>query len=274
MIIDRKALYRFILQAALAGALSACGLVAPPAIPTEPPPSPTSAPPTATLAAVPPTDAPTPVPPTPTALPTSTPDAAATEAALAAATAAPMLAKIDKELSQYGLSTDEGHLGWLHDPFTVDLDSYMAEDVHTDYPDLVASDFVMQADITWNTTSGLAGCGFALRAGSDFDHGDSYRVYLIRLGPLWDIEYYETGKFFSNLTGIRDALPLDDGVNSTNKITAIVQGNKLGVYANGQELDTITDIRLTKGTPAFISWQESGKTSCTFENGWLWVLKD
>ncbi len=137
-----------------------------------------------------------------------------------------------------------------------------------------ASDFVMQADITWNTTSGVAGCGFIMRAAPDVDHGDSYRLYLIRLGPLWDIEYYKTGKFFANLTGFRDAPPLDDGVDSTNTVTVVVQGIQMAVYANGQEMDTISDTRLTKGAPAFVSWQESGKTTCTFENGWLWVLKD
>jgi hypothetical protein len=270
----RTRISRWMALPALALILSACGLVAP--APTAAPPGesptnvPTSAPPTASP--VPPTATASPVPPTET--PSPTPDASATAAAAATATAAPIIAKIDSELKQYGLSTSQGHLGWLHDPVTVNLDSYMAEDIETDYPDVSVTDFVMQADVTWNTTSGLAGCGFVLRAAPDFNHGDSYRFYTIRLGPLWDLEYYKNGKFYSNLTGIRDALPLDDGVDATNTVTAVVQGHQMGLYANGQELATVNDSRLLRGTPAFVGWQESGQTTCTFENGWLWVLND
>jgi hypothetical protein len=243
--------------------------------------SPTAAPPAATATSESPTAPASPVAPTatetplpPTATPSPTPDVAATAAANATATGAPMVAKIDSELKRYNLSTDQGHLGWLHAPYTVSLDSYLEEDDHTDYPDVTASDYVMQADITWDTTSGVAGCGFIMRAAPNIDHGDSYRLYLIRLGPLWDIEYYKQGKFYANLTGFRDALPLDGGVYSTNTVTVVVQGIKLAIYANGEEMDTIADTRLSRGQVAFITWQESGRTTCTFENGWLWILKD
>jgi hypothetical protein len=219
---------------------------------------------------VPPTASPTPVPPTETPAPTA--DAAATAAAVETATAAPIIAMIDAELQQYGFSTEQGRLGWLHEPLTLETHEYMEDNIYTDYPDLKVSDFVVHADVTWNTTSGLAACGFAVRADPDFDYGDSYRVYLVRLGPLWDIEYYKMGDFYANVSGLRDALPLDDGLDSTNHITVIGRGSEFGVYANGQEHDTVADSRLTEGTVAFIASQESGKTICTFENAWLWVL--
>lgn len=254
--------------------LSPCAVsrAAAPVSPTAPPA--TDAPPlsTSTHTPIPPTATPTAIPST--ATPSPTPDIAATAAAEATATAAPLIAMIDAELQEYGLSTEQGHLGWMHDPVTIELDSYGQDDIQTDYPDVTASDFVVQADITWTTTTGVAGCGLAVRADPDFDHGDSYRLYMARFGPLWDIEYYEAGKFYSNLTGLRDALPLDDGLSSTNRVTVVAQGNRLDAYANGQELDTVADIRLTQGTVAFIGWQESGNTTCTFENAWLWVLKD
>lgn len=266
-------LSRFAALSAIVILGSACGAVSP--APTAAPPptlAPTLVPPTATASPIPPTATASPIPPTETPLPT--PDVAATAAAEATAAMQPVIAKIDAELKNYGLSTAQGHLGWVHDPVTINLKGYWEEDIETDYPDLVASDYVMQADITWNTTTGVAGCGFILSAAPDFDHGNYFRFNLARFGPLWDLEYYKAGQPYANVTGLRDALPLDDGIDSTNTITVIVQGIQVAMYANGQELDTVSDGRMAKGTPAFIGWQESGKTSCTFENGWLWVLKD
>ena len=60
---------------------------------------------------------------------------------------------------------------------------------------------------------------------------------------------------------------------STNRMTIIVRGNKFEVYANGDRLGVFTDSTLTQGIVAFMAWQESGKTTCTFTNAWLWVLK-
>ena len=257
---------------AIALALSACGGVA--AAPTALPPTvaPTSAPPTATVSPVPPTVTASPVPPTATIPPT--PDASATAAAEATATAAPIIAMIDGELQEYGLSTDQGHLGWVHDPVTIELDSYQEEDIQTDYPDVTASDMVVQADITWNTTTGLAGCGLAVRVDPEIDYADMYQLFIFRFGPLWDFEYYQQGTFYSTLTGVRDALPLDDGLDSTNRVTFIVQGHEMSAYANGRNLGRVADTRLRQGAAAFAGWQESGKTTCTFENGWMWILKD
>jgi hypothetical protein len=274
MTANRNLVSAWTVTAALAIVLSACTGAAAATDTPGPPAPPTDAPPAATNTPLPPTATASPVPPTETPVPSPTPDLAATAAAAATATAAPIIAMIDGELQKHGLSTEQGRLGWLHEPYTATLDSYLAEDYHTDYPDVTASDFVMQADITWNTTSGAAGCGFALRGSPDIDQGDSYRLYLIRLGPLWDIEYYKGGDFASNLTGFRDALPLNDGLDSTNTVTVIARGVELGIYANGREMDTISDTRLTTGTPAFITWQESGQTTCTFENGWLWILDE
>ena len=252
---------------------SACG--ATPGSPTAAPaptlaPADTLAP--ATASPVPPTATASPIPPTETPMPT--PDAAATAAAEATAAMAPILEGIDRDLQKYGFSTEVGRLGWAHDPITIEPDGYWEDEIRMDYPDVTASDFVLQADITWSTTTGLASCGFVVRADSDFEHGDSYRLYLIRLGPLWDLELFKAGQFYSNASGLRDALALDDELDSTNRVAFIAQGSKFAVYANGQDQGTVTDTRLTSGAAAFLGDQESGRTTCTFENAWLWILDE
>ena len=256
--------------------LSACtGVQAaePSAAPPTSPPATLPPTATATFTPVPPTATPTAIPPT--ATPSPKPNLTATAAARATETAAPILAMIDGELQKYDLSTQEGQVGWVHDPLTMKLDTYMEAHTDVDYPDLVVSDFVVHSDITWDSTTGLAGCGLLLRSGEDFSKGQQYQFALMRLAgkPLWDIEYYRYGQFQYNITGLRDAPGVNFESGSTNKVTIVVQGNKMTVYANGDKLGAGTDNKLTDGIVSFLAWQESGETTCTFTNSWLWVLK-
>jgi hypothetical protein len=218
-----------------------------------------------------PTATATPVPPTPT------PDRTATAEAQAAATTAAYVTQIDAELQKYDLSTQDGHLGWIHTPVTMKLDTYGEYQYTVDYPEVKASDFVVHADIKWDTSTGLAGCGFLLRAADDFERGAQYQFAIVRLAfnPLWDIEYYNHGQFQTNVTGdLLNAPSLDDRPGSTNAVTVIVEGDKMTAYANGERLGATRDSRLTDGTVAFLAWQESGETTCTFTNAWLWIFKD
>lgn len=61
---------------------------------------------------------------------------------------------------------------------------------------------------------------------------------------------------------------------STNSYLLVVQDDQMTIYANGKRLRTHYDKRLTEGTPAFFAGLESGETTCTFNNGWLWVLDE
>jgi hypothetical protein len=99
----------------------------------------------------------------------------------------------------------------------------------------------------------------------------------MRLGgrPLWDIEYYRRGDFQSSVTGrILDANDMDSSQGATNRITIIAQGNKIAVYMNGERMGVFTDSKLAEGRIAFMAWQESGETTCTYSNTWLWVLDE
>ena len=256
---------------ALALVAVSCGSTAPQ--PTAAP-VPTDTPlPTSTPA---PTNTPRPTDtPVPTSTYTPTPNATATAQAYVTVTAEANAALVRPELEKIGLSTDGGYLGWIHDPLTIKVDTYLEERPESDYPEFSAADFVLQSDVTWNSASGLAGCALILRSEADVDKGKQYRVYLMRLQnrPLWDVEYYNHGKWQSTLTErILDAPALNFAQDSTNRITVVVQGDKLTVYANGDKMGSVTDKRLTEGRVYFMAWQESGETTCTFTNSWLWVL--
>lgn len=214
--------------------------------------------------------------PQPTDTPLPTPNKTATAGALATATADAVLAQIETELQAYGLSTNEGHLGWVHEPVTLKVSSHWEGKPAVDYPDLNITDFVVHSDITWESSSGLAGCGFLLRSEPDLNKGKQYQFFIMRqaFNPLWDIEYYQNGDYQGSVLWLTDAPALAYAAGSTNQVTVIVQKNLMTGYANGQKLGRGVDNRLKHGITAFLAWQESGETTCTFTNSWLWVLKD
>jgi hypothetical protein len=49
--------------------------------------------------------------------------------------------------------------------------------------------------------------------------------------------------------------------------------DKLDLYVNGEKLRMVKDDKiLEEGYTGLIVFQESGETTCTFINYWLWIL--
>lgn len=252
--------------------------------PTETPVPPTATPVPPTATPVPPTDTPTQTPtdtPLPTDTPTSTPvpptpDKTGTAAAAATATAAPIVEAVEAELANYDLTTEGGYLAWAESSFDIKTDTYGENRFYSPYEDIVVSDFVLQTEVTWETTTGFAGCGIVFRADGDLIESPQYRMYFIRLQglPLWDFEYYKNDEFQSNVTGdVLSTSALDSKQGSTNRITLIMQGERMTAYGNGDRMSSAVDGRVVEGAIGFIAFQESGETTCTFDNTWVWALK-
>jgi len=51
-----------------------------------------------------------------------------------------------------------------------------------------------------------------------------------------------------------------------------VEGTTFTAYVNGTRLGRAVDSKLSEGRIAFFAWQESGETTCTFDNTWIWDL--
>ena len=243
-----------------------CGTTSTPVIPTSAP-LPTSTPePSATPL---PTSTPTPLPTdTPTITPTftSTPDLTATASAA-------LQDVMTKELKGIDLTLGKGSIGgqWK-DPIQITVTKYMEEHKEPLGNDPVG-DFVLYTDITWNSSSGLAGCGIVFRSEDDLDKGASLRFYLMRLSgmPLWDVEYWKYGVYQSAPGRAQPHGGIDDSPGGTNSIVLVAKGTIFTVYANRERLGIVEFTKLPKGKLAFMAWQESGETSCKFRNTWLWI---
>ncbi|MEM7118747.1 MAG: hypothetical protein AAF614_40395 [Chloroflexota bacterium] len=199
------------------------------------------------------------------------------ESADAQATAAAE-APIRAELSSYGVNPDEGRLGWIHPPELLDVEGYMGYTYTNRFLATVAIDFVISADITWNTQFGTTGCGFVLRTDGNEESLNQYMVIITRgaqghagFVTMVDGEVIleESQDIYAN--GID---PLFEWQNdTTNRVTVVGRGDTFTIYTNGTEIGQVTpETFYEKGFVAFVALNESGYTRCQFDNAWLWLL--
>jgi hypothetical protein len=67
------------------------------------------------------------------------------------------------ELPMYGVDPDKGHVAWIQNGLTLEAQGLNSFKADNQFPGTVANDFVLSAQITWNTRYGDSGCGFAFR---------------------------------------------------------------------------------------------------------------
>lgn len=246
-------------------------------VPTLPPPTETLAP-TATPE---PTTTNTPEP-TETPLPTHTPtpDFTATAVAEEAAFLAAKETEIKATLEELGLDPEVGRLAWVsEEPLRLSLTNYNTHSWSPLAEHEVFSDFVLQTDVTWESTGGLAICGLWLRAESYEETSAHYKFVTIRFSglPLWNLTYWKYDQLQAVLAPGGDAnksMYIDQDQGATNTYLFIAQGNLLQAYVNGHRLGQMTITSLTKGQLAGYILQESGETTCVFDNAWVWDLAE
>jgi hypothetical protein len=213
----------------------------------------------------------------PTATPkptfTATPNHKATAQAEATATIDALLKQIEPDLTIYGFTPADGHLIW----FNEEEEEITVEDYNTsrfrplDAP--ASGNFIIQTNITWNTTGGLAGCGLFFRMDEE-DDGPSNQFEMMRLqsAPAWSISYYEWSQWQRYLASWVDSASIIDENASTNKVALVVNGRNIYPYINGTKQRLVEDITLTEGLFAISATQESGVSTCIFDDTWIWEI--
>lgn len=271
-----------VLLSVLCLVLGACAAPAesqPPAT-TLPPPSPeptdTSAPtPTSEPTATPvPTDTPT---PEPTA--TSTPDVAATKTAQAEQAAEEAMALIQEDLDRIDQPLPAGSLGWLQtESRSIEISGGNQKFYDPFAENLVANDFIIKSDITWDSTGGLAICGLYFRSEPNFEEGKQYQFEMLRLSglPAWDIALWEYGEPIKAITTVLTAGAINQEQGATNEVIIFAQDGQFTVYFNDERIGKYFDYAeaRSEGYFAFHAWQESGDTVCQFDNTWVWLIDE
>lgn len=146
--------------------------------------------------------------------------------------AAPLLAA----LPSYGVDPAQGELAWVHPPATIQVTGYMQSDFENRYFATVAQDFVLSSDITWNTTTGLAGCGFFFRSDGNKDAPNQYLAVASRGGNgrvIFEAMLDgETTSIFDMYAYGQD--PSFDWHNdATNRLAVVAKGGEYTFFTNG-----------------------------------------
>jgi hypothetical protein len=155
-----------------------------------------------------------------------------------ATVAAPIIA----ELPSYGLNASSGRVGWIHDPLTLDVSGYQQMAYGNDYMNITAKDFVLAADVTWNTQYGDSGCGFMFRSNGDKQNPSQYMLLATRFA---NGRVIFTALADGELANIHDFYPKDADRSfqwengTTNRITIVARGNMIEIYTNGIKLGEV-----------------------------------
>ena len=176
------------------------------------------------------------------ALATSQVQAAATQAAgsalsdediAATATAeAPIIAK----LPDYGVDPSAGRLAWIHPPETLEVEGFMNFDYVNYYISVIAQDFVISADITWDAIGSESSCGFVIRSDGNEDAMNTYLATISRVASGYFLfltiakgEAVTGQVYYANR---RD--PAFDWQNgATNNLTVVGRADRFWIYSNG-----------------------------------------
>lgn len=161
------------------------------------------------------------------------------EVKLAEATvAAPIVA----ELPQYGLDPKSGHVGWVHDPLTLDISGYQEFATGNNHMEVTAADFALAADITWDTRYGSSGCGFMFRSNGNAKNPSQYMVLATRFAnghviftALADGEIANVHDFYPHT----EDRAFDWQNGSTNRLAIIAQGTRIEIYTNGVKIGEV-----------------------------------
>lgn len=173
---------------------------------------------------------------------------AATQTAMAAAhdesqlATATVIAPILAELPRYHVDTSQGRVAWIHKPVKLELRGKNQYGYANDYMQTVVRDFVLAADITWDTQYGTSGCGFMFRSNGDQKKPNQYMLIATRFASG---HVLFTAMADGQLANVRDFFPKSEDPKfsaengATNRLAVVARGNILEVYMNGSKIGEI-----------------------------------
>jgi hypothetical protein len=237
------------------------------------------------------------------------------------------------ELTKYGVDPAKGRVGWVHEPLTLELEGYQQIDTGNDFMNITAADFVLSADINWETQYGTSGCGFMFRSDGNKEKVNQYMVIASRFANGRVIFMALSDGELANMHGFypKDSNPSFDWQNNTtNTLSVVARGNLIELFTNGIKIGEVDTTEPPKPMPsppkplppldesnqaavnsyqlqlkeyediikqsqlnyqtslkkhqekpavfnqgflAMIAASESGRTRCTFNNAWLWLIE-
>jgi len=185
---------------------------------------------------------------------------------------------VAQELVTFGIDPPRGELAWTHPQIVLEVNDFENYNYANKNLLTVAQDFVLAADVTWNSRYAESGCGFVVRSDGEEEKLNQYIVGLTRgaQGHVFFTEQIDGEVDLDLLTdyyanGIDPRFEWQN--DTTNRIAIIGQGQEFTLYSNGTLLGTVTaQAGFEEGFGAFITVNRSGGIRCQFDNAYLWKL--
>lgn len=151
-------------------------------------------------------------------------------------------APIQRELPRYKVDPELGLLAYIHPPMTLDVDEFQSIDYASNFPGVIAADFVLSSDITWNTQFGTSGCGYLFRSDGNQDKPSQYMALITR-GATGHVIFLVLDE--GDLAAGYDIYPrtedptFDWHNDTTNEFTIVGRGSLFDIYTNGHKVGTV-----------------------------------
>jgi len=154
----------------------------------------------------------------------------------AQAATANAIAPILAELPKYDVDPSAGRMGWIHPPESLEVEGFMQYDYVNYFISVIAQDFVISADITWDAIGSEASCGFVLRSDGNEAAMNTYLATISRVA---------SGHFLF-LTVAKGEVVTGQDIyaygrdpafnwqnNATNRLTVVGRDDHFWIYTNG-----------------------------------------
>lgn len=155
---------------------------------------------------------------------------------------ATLAAPIVAELPQFGLDKNSGRVGFVQDPLTLEISGYQQMTHGNDHMEVIAADFVLAADVTWDTQYGSSGCGFMFRSDGKKEKPNMYMVLASRFA---NGHILFTALADGEIANIHDFYPKTENSSfqwqngTTNRIAIVARGNIIEIYTNGVKIGEV-----------------------------------
>lgn len=139
------------------------------------------------------------------------------------------------ELPLYGVDTEKGRVAWIQPALHLEVEGYNSVKADNGVPGTVVKDFVLSANIQWNTRFGDSGCGFVFRSDGDQSKPSQYMVLMTRFAS-GHIGFMVLSK--GEIANIDELFPKNQDSrfsaenDSTNQLTIVGKGNQFKIYTN------------------------------------------
>jgi hypothetical protein len=125
------------------------------------------------------------------------------------------------------------------------------------------TDFAYQVSMT--ITKGDCG-GLIFRAVDN----QNYYIYAVCQGGQYDAALYVKNAVAGS-TKLANSSAIHSGLNQSNTLAVVVQGNTYNLYANGQNISTFTDSTFTHGSIGVVAFDVSSPTAVTYADALVWT---